>query len=132
MFAMRRRDFLRSAGLLSGLLLARRAGALQAWASPDSIYIPEERSIDPSDYDFSVPDPITLAVGGDTVLGYNLEAHFDQQLAAGVPREALWPLYFAGLGEAFRTADLRMVNLECTLTTSEEKLKKNFNFRARP
>ena len=128
---MRRRDFLRSAGLLSGLLLARRAAALQAPADsvappPLENGYPHGRTPDP------MPGLLTLAVGGDTTPGYNLEAHFDQQLAAGVPREALWPLYFAGIRKVFEDAQLTMVNLECTLTTSEQKLKKNFNFRARP
>lgn len=131
MDAMRRRDFLRSAGLLSGLLLARRAGARQA--PPDSVAPPPlQNGVAHADTTAVIPDFVTLAVGGDTTPGYNLEAHFDQQVAAGVPKEALWPLYFAGIRPILEAADLAMVNLECTLTTSEQKLKKNFNFRARP
>lgn len=121
---MRRRDFLRRAGLFGGLLLARPAGALlhphppvAPPPSPDGA--PRERRV-------------SLAIGGDTTPGYNLEAHYDQQIARGVPREELWPLYFSGIRDLLDAADLAIVNLECTLTTSEQKLPKNFNFRARP
>jgi poly-gamma-glutamate capsule biosynthesis protein CapA/YwtB (metallophosphatase superfamily) len=75
---------------------------------------------------------LTLVAGGDTTLGYNLEAHFDQQLAAGRAKAELWPLYFAGIRPVLDAADLAIVNLECPFTKRGEKLQKNFNFRARP
>ena len=74
---------------------------------------------------------VTIAAGGDTTLGYNLEAHFDQQLEAGMTREQLWPLYFAGVKPLLEAADIAIVNLECPFTERGVKLKKNFNFRAR-
>src|SRR5204862_7683950 len=74
----------------------------------------------------------TLVAGGDTTLGYNLEAHFDQQLAAGKRKDELWPLYFAGVKPTLDAADLAIVNLECPFTERGVKLQKNFNFRARP
>ncbi len=75
---------------------------------------------------------VTLAVGGDTTLGYNLQDHFDQQLVAGKTKDELWPLYFAGVRSLMHDADVALVNLECPFTERGEKLKKNFNFRARP
>jgi poly-gamma-glutamate capsule biosynthesis protein CapA/YwtB (metallophosphatase superfamily) len=78
------------------------------------------------------PRALTLAVGGDTTLGYNLQDHFDQQLAAGKTRDELWPLYFAGIRSMLDEADVALVNLECPFTERGKKLKKNFNFRARP
>jgi len=78
------------------------------------------------------PATVTLAVGGDTTLGYNLEAHFDQQLEAGVPKKWLYPLYFAGVKPILDAADIALVNLECPFTDRGEPLEKNFNFRARP
>jgi poly-gamma-glutamate synthesis protein (capsule biosynthesis protein) len=77
-------------------------------------------------------ESVSIAAGGDTTLGYNLEAHFDQQLAAGMSKERLWPLYFAGLRSLMEAADLAVVNLECPFTARGQKLPKNFNFRARP
>lgn len=75
---------------------------------------------------------ITVAAAGDVVLGYNLQAHFDEQLAAGSTREKLWPLYFSGVKAVLASADLALVNLECPFTERGAKLAKNFNFSARP
>lgn len=75
---------------------------------------------------------VTIAAAGDTVLGYNLQDHFDAQLALGRPREELFDLYFRGVREVLTKADLAIVNLECPFTERGEKLAKNFNFRARP
>src|SRR6185436_5152649 len=124
---MRRRDFLRSAGLLSGALLSRRAHALAA-VTPDSLATSSKPSIDPA----QLRQQVTLAIGGDTTPGYNLQNHFDEQAAAGISRDQLVPLYFSGIQPIFDQADIALVNLECTLTNSEEKLEKNFNFKARP
>ena len=75
---------------------------------------------------------VTIAAGGDTTLGFNLQDHFDQQLALGTPKERLWPLYFSGIRPILEAADIAIVNLECPFTERGEKLEKNFNFRARP
>jgi poly-gamma-glutamate capsule biosynthesis protein CapA/YwtB (metallophosphatase superfamily) len=74
---------------------------------------------------------VTLVAGGDTVLGYNLEAHFDEMLGLGMTREQLWPYYFRGVRPIVEAADIALVNLECPFTERGEPLKKNFNFRAR-
>jgi poly-gamma-glutamate capsule biosynthesis protein CapA/YwtB (metallophosphatase superfamily) len=73
---------------------------------------------------------ITIAAAGDTVLGFNLQDHFDAQLALGRTREELFELYFRGVRDLLK-ADLAVVNLECPFTERGEKLTKNFNFRAR-
>jgi Bacterial capsule synthesis protein PGA_cap len=73
-----------------------------------------------------------LAAAGDTVLGYNLETHFDAQLEAGATREQLWPLYFSGVADILYRADVAVVNLECPFTEQGVMIPKNFNFRARP
>ena len=80
----------------------------------------------------SVAPTVTIAAGGDTTLGYNLQDHFDQQLTLGTSKESLWPLYFAGVRPILDAAGLTVVNLECPFTERGEKLEKNFNFRARP
>ena len=121
---MRRREFLaRAAGLAAGLLLTRRvassvtqAAGAGAASSPEGIESPA----------------LTIAVAGDTTLGYNLQAHLDEMLLGGVLHEQLWPLYPRGIREVFDAADLALVNLECPFTERGEKLPKNFNFRARP
>lgn len=74
---------------------------------------------------------VTLAVAGDTVLGFNLQDHFDEQLLLGNPRKDLYELYFRGVRSVLGKADLALVNLECPFTERGEKLAKNFNFRAR-
>jgi poly-gamma-glutamate synthesis protein (capsule biosynthesis protein) len=143
---MNRRGFLiRAAGLISGLLLSRSvraatSGGLAPSGGADSSTVgpghaPPTSGI-PADSSAASRDTrrgptVSLAVGGDTTLGYNLEAHFDQQLEAGVPKEQLWPLYFAGVRAILDQADIALVNLECPFTERGKKLTKNFNFRAR-
>jgi len=125
---VRRRDFLRrTAGTAAALMVPRW---LHAQARPDSVLAhPDSVAADTTTAGGSV---VTIAAGGDTTLGYNLQDHFDQQLAAGVAREQLWPYYFAGIKPLLEPADIAIVNLECPFTERGEKLEKNFNFRARP
>lgn len=116
---MRRRSFLLGlASVLAGLSLPRLSPTTHVLAA-------DEPSITPQ-------SSLLLAVGGDTTLGANLQEHADGQLAAGVPKEQLWPLYFAGVKPLLGAADLALVNLECPFTKRGEKLPKRFNFRARP
>lgn len=75
---------------------------------------------------------VTIAAAGDTVLGFNLQDHFDAQLALGRTREELFDLYFQGVRGLLGRADIAVVNLECPFTGRGDKLAKNFNFRARP
>jgi poly-gamma-glutamate synthesis protein (capsule biosynthesis protein) len=75
---------------------------------------------------------ITIAAGGDTVLGFNLQDHLDEQLALGRSRDELFDLYFRGVRDVLGKADIAILNLECPFTDRGEKLPKNFNFRARP
>lgn len=75
---------------------------------------------------------VTIAAGGDTVLGFNLQDHFDEQLAQGHSRDELYDLYFRGVHDVLDRADIAIVNLECPFTDRGDKLQKNFNFRARP
>jgi len=120
---MRRREFLiRAGGLAAGALLARAAGADPA-ASDSLTAAQEQREHD---------HVVTLAVAGDTTLGYNLQTHVDEMLEGGVLREYVWPVYPRGIREVLDAADLALVNLECPFTERGEKLQKNFNFRARP
>ena len=120
---MRRREFLiRAGGLAAGALLARAAGAEPA--ASDSVTAAEKQR----EHDHVV----TLAVAGDTTLGYNLQTHVDEMLEGGVLREYVWPVYPRGIRDVLDAADLALVNLECPFTERGEKLQKNFNFRARP
>ena len=73
-----------------------------------------------------------IAAAGDTTLGYNLEADYDQRAATGVPTELIDTIYFSGIKPIFDWADLTLVNLECPFTEHGSPLPKNFNFRARP
>jgi len=132
---MNRRVFLRSATALAALAAARlgRASDLSS-AAPADTSCGKGAAFAPGAADSLAAGArtITLVAGGDTTLGYNLEAHFDQQLAAGVPKDKLWPLYFAGVRPTLAAADIAIVNLECPFTKRGVKLQKNFNFRARP
>lgn len=142
---MKRRRFLqRTAAALAAVSIPRW---LQAQAKPDSgigmpaneaaydtLRHPGPGQVRPGQQPptLEAPGPaITLAVGGDTTLAYNLQNHFDEQLAAGRTREELMPIYFAGIREHMEAADLAVVNLECALTERGKKLTKNFNFRGR-
>ena len=73
-----------------------------------------------------------IAAAGDTTLGYNLQADYDQRAATGVPTELIDTIYFSGIKPIFDWADLTLVNLECPFTEHGSPLAKNFNFRARP
>lgn len=75
---------------------------------------------------------ITIAAAGDTVLGFNLQDHFDDLLTQGCTKEELFDLYFKGVRDVLDKADIAIVNLECPFTERGDKLAKNFNFRARP
>ena len=115
---MRRRDFLLGlSALLATEWLANGKSPLSTWA--DTFPSPSDPSV-------------LLAAAGDTVLGFNLEAHFDAQLEVGANREQLWPLYFSGVADILKRADLALINLECPFTDRGTKILKNFNFRARP
>lgn len=141
---MKRRRFIqRSAAALAAVSIP---DWLHAQAKPDSgISMPSsEAAFDtlrhpgpgrrpPTLEQVEPPGPaITLAVGGDTTLAYNLQNYFDEQVAAGRTREELMPLFFAGIREHMEAADLAVVNLECALTDRGKKTTKNFNFRGRP
>jgi len=115
---VRRRDFLLCLSALLALQWREKVGLSPlAWA--DTLAAPSEPSV-------------LLAAAGDTVLGFNLEAHFDAQLEAGADREELWPLYFSGVADVLHRADAAVVNLECPFTERGVMIPKNFNFRARP
>ena len=133
---MNRRVFLSRLGALAvGLPLAGCAtgGGAVAVPPPDSGAVPQP---EPTQQQQQQPPTISgvalLAAAGDTTLGYNLEAHFDEKLALGVSRESLFPLYMANVRPILEWADVAMVNLECPFTERGEPLPKNFNFRARP
>jgi poly-gamma-glutamate synthesis protein (capsule biosynthesis protein) len=138
---MKRRRFLRQSAAAAAALTV--PGWLHAQARPDSgISAPApEAAYDTLRYQrpptleqpYEAPGPaITLAVGGDTTLAYNLQNHFDEQLALGRTKEELMPIYFAGIRPYMDAADLAVVNLECALTERGRMVKKNFNFRGRP
>ena len=139
---MRRRDFLKgtavaTAALVTPRWLAAQTGADSTGAAADSARAgfgmggaPRDSAAADSAAPLAGPT-LTIAAGGDTTLGSNLEAHFDQQLAAGMTRGQLWPLYFAGVKPLLEAADIAIANLECPFTERGVKLKKNFNFRAR-
>lgn len=115
---MRRRDFL----LGLGALLATQIRSHGNWFPPalaENLASPPDGSV-------------LIAAAGDTVLGFNLEAHYDAQLQAGANPEQLRQLYFAGVADLLIRADLALVNLECPLTNRGVLISKNFNFRARP
>ena len=115
---MRRRDFL----LGLGALLATHMRSYGNWFPPalaKDVNAPRDGSV-------------LIAAAGDTVLGFNLEAHYDAQLQGGASREQLGQLYFSGVADLLSRADLALVNLECPLTDRGAVISKNFNFRARP
>jgi poly-gamma-glutamate capsule biosynthesis protein CapA/YwtB (metallophosphatase superfamily) len=132
---MNRRMFLRrSAAAAAALAVARWSRASGLGAPPDTTCHGGAAFADSAATDSlgRVMPSVTIAAGGDTTLGYNLEAHFDQQVAAGRSKDELWPLYFAGVRPTLEAADIAIVNLECPFTKRGVKLQKNFNFRARP
>jgi len=134
---MKRRVFLgRAAAAAAGLVAPRWLGAQTADSDSTGAALPEsampDSAVAPAPPDSVAAGPsVTIAAGGDTTLGYNLEAHFDQQRQAGVPDAELFPIYFAGVKPLLEAADLAVVNLECPFTERGRKLPKNFNFRAR-
>jgi poly-gamma-glutamate synthesis protein (capsule biosynthesis protein) len=142
---MKRRRFLRQAAAAAAAISIPRwlhaqahpdSGVSMPANQPDTLYYPGPgpgRTPPTLESPVEPPGPaITLAVGGDTTLAYNLQNHFDEQLALGRTKEELMPLYFAGIRELMDAADVALVNLECALTERGTMVKKNFNFRGRP
>jgi len=125
---MRRREFLARFAAGAALLAAARRGA---WARPAGGATRDSAAAD-SSRAAPAPGGALVAAGGDTTLGYNLEADFDQRIASGIPRDLIETIYFSGVKPIFDWADLTIVNLECPFTDRGEPLAKNFNFRARP
>jgi poly-gamma-glutamate synthesis protein (capsule biosynthesis protein) len=80
----------------------------------------------------SAPPGGTLLVAGDVTLGFHYEEYVDEQVKAGRPADAMRGWGFDQVRAVTTKADAFVVNLECPFTTSDEKLAKNFNFRARP
>lgn len=110
----------------------RRRFLVQSFGAAVALTIPRFGRAQSDSTSAEPPPQVTILVGGDTTLGYNLQDHFDQQLAAGKTKDELWPIYFAGVRSFAENADIVLVNLECPFTERGKKLKKNFNFRARP
>ncbi|RKH01690.1 CapA family protein, partial [Corallococcus sp. CA053C] len=76
--------------------------------------------------------PVTLVVGGDVTVGHHYQTYFDEQVGKGRSRDEMFAYGFREVKPFATSGDLFVVNLECPYTDSEEKLPKNFNFRARP
>lgn len=75
---------------------------------------------------------VRVLFSGDVTLGYHYEEYLDEQVAKGKSRDEMWAYGFAKVKDITQKADLFVVNLECPFTTREEKIAKNFNFKASP
>jgi poly-gamma-glutamate capsule biosynthesis protein CapA/YwtB (metallophosphatase superfamily) len=127
MALVNRREFLLRVSAAAAALAAARTAT--AAGAPDSTAARADSSASSR---ANLPSGVALiAAAGDTTLGYNLEANLDEQAAAGMSRDLLFPMYFAGMKPILEWADLTLVNLECPFTERGEPLPKNFNFRAR-
>lgn len=69
-------------------------------------------------------DKITIGFCGDTMLGRSVNYKIDQV------GDCLYP--WGNMISLMRESDLNVINLETTLTTSERKVPKVFNFKASP
>ncbi len=76
---------------------------------------------------------VSILVGGDVTLGNHFK-DFDVTLAKErkYSEVDITTYPFAQVRERFSQADIVLVNLEGTLTTSSKKTAKNFNFKADP
>src|SRR5438128_1626466 len=95
---LNRREFLlRLALSAAALTLARRAragaGAGDAKPPPGAGTAPDSLSRD----DSARSNVALIAAAGDTTLGFNLQAHFDERAASGISRDLLYALYFSGV-----------------------------------
>ena len=75
---------------------------------------------------------ISILFGGDVTLGFHHEEYVDEQVKKGRTRDEMFAHGFAKVRPLAEKADLFVVNLECPFTTQDQKVAKNFNFRARP
>lgn len=74
----------------------------------------------------------TLLFSGDVTLGFHYQEYVDEQIAKGQPAKQMLGWGFEQVAAVTRAADLFVVNLECPFTDSNQKIAKNFNFKARP
>jgi poly-gamma-glutamate capsule biosynthesis protein CapA/YwtB (metallophosphatase superfamily) len=81
---------------------------------------------------FAATPTATLLFSGDVTLGFHYEEYVDEQVAKGQPKDRMLGWGFEQVKSVTRAADVYVANLECPFTKSEEKLLKNFNFKARP
>src|SRR5262245_56133305 len=98
-------------------------------ASPPVQYAPNPTAQTPAP---GPAHPVSLLVGGDVTVGQNYQTYFDEQVGKGRTREEMFAYGFKEVKAVADAADLFLVNLECPFTESDDKLPKNFNFRARP
>ena len=75
---------------------------------------------------------ISILFAGDVTLGFHHEEYVDEQVKKGKTRDEMFAHGFAKVRPLAEKADLFVVNLECPFTTQDQKVAKNFNFRARP
>lgn len=73
-----------------------------------------------------------VTFGGDVTLGFHADEYADTLIASGTPKDEAFAWGFARVREVTSKADLLIVNLEGPLTTTSDKIAKNFNFKARP
>jgi poly-gamma-glutamate capsule biosynthesis protein CapA/YwtB (metallophosphatase superfamily) len=99
-------------------------------AAPPTVSEPTAGSTPPPTS--AAPRPVTLLVGGDVTVGHHYQTYFDEQVAKGRTREEMFAYGFKEVKPVADAADVFLVNLECPFTQSDDKLPKNFNFRARP
>ncbi len=75
---------------------------------------------------------VSLLFAGDVTLGFHYEEYVDEQVKKGRKKDEMLAHGFAKVKATAEKADLFIVNLECPFTTQDQKVPKNFNFRARP
>lgn len=94
-------------------------------------YVPgSEMTLDDALNQSTFPRTFTIIVGGDTTLGSTDSLRKREDCFENVVAQNGYDWPFSGLSELFSSDDLTLVNFEGTLTESEDKKEKKFNFKA--
>lgn len=99
--------------------------------APAEDSLPETDAIEPIDVTENTTKTVTITATGDCTLGKTQDQSYEGSFNAYY--DSYGPDYFFdNVSGVFEQDDMTIVNLECVLTTSEDRVEKTFNLKGEP
>lgn len=99
--------------------------------APAEDSLPETDAIEPIDVTENTTKTVTITATGDCTLGKTQDQSYEGSFNAYY--DSYGPDYFFdNVRGVFEQDDMTIVNLECVLTTSEDRVEKTFNLKGEP